>query len=157
MDNKATLALNGNFFRFNKELLNIGATYSSVLVFDINNNVAFSKSSNTDWTDEFTSTGLYKDCHLLHEAEWQMALHDASFTLVWDLYNPVTEQAKNLHEIRKHKDIAHGVGFCFKNIDGSIILLNIAGKYSDINFGLTVLKHRQQVYKSARKLMCLSA
>lgn len=97
--------------------------------------------------------GLYKHCHLLNEASAQMQSNHSSFTLVWDLYQPITEKAKELCEIRQYKDITHGVGFCSTNPDGSRLLLNIAGKYSDINFGLTILKNRVAVFKSLRNFI----
>lgn len=125
----------------------MGSTYVSLLIFNKNNDVLYSKSSNPDWVNEFTSTGLYRKCHLLNAANEQMALHKNSFTLAWDLYSPQTEEASELEEIRKYKDITHGVGFCINN-SGSRLMLNIAGKYSDINFGLNVLRSRKEVYRA---------
>ncbi|HGK6639192.1 TPA: hypothetical protein ACJ5DT_002869 [Legionella pneumophila] len=146
MDSKKALNNENQFWQINNDLINIGATYVSLLIFDGNNEVVYSKSSNLDWADEFTSTGLYKSCHLLNEANSQMSLHDNSFTIVWDLYSPQTESAKALDDIRKSKNITHGVGFCLKNGNGSRLMLNVAGKYTDINFGFNVLKKRKEVY-----------
>lgn len=150
MDSKKTLGfgINKQFSLLNTELVNLGATYSSILM--------FSKSSNPEWVSEFTSSGLYKHCHLLNEASAQMQSNPSSFTLVWDLYQPITEDAKMLDEIRQQKDISHGVGFCSTNPDGSRLLLNVAGKYADINFGLAVLKNRSSVFKSLRQLITMS-
>lgn len=152
MDNKKAVIFDKNFFVYNEQLANIGATYVSLLMFDRENKLQLTKSSNLDWSDEFTSTELYKDCHLLNEANNQMKSIDYSFTLAWDLYQPITEKQKSLDDIRKYRDINHGVGFCFKNPDGSRLLLSIAGKYSDINFGLNVLKNRAKIYKDLKKL-----
>lgn len=154
MDNSKTIIFNKHFSEHNDKLTNIGATYISLLMFDKLNNVLLSKSSNMDWSDEFTSTQLYKDCHLLNEANAQMQFNKSSFTIAWDLYNPLTEKQKAIDDIRKYRDINHGVGFCFTNTDGSRLLLNIAGKYSDINFGLMVLKNRQEIYKNLKKMTC---
>jgi len=153
MDSKTALEIDRKFLLLNGELINFGATYSSVLVFSKNNGVLFSKSSNPDWSEEFTKTGLYKHCHLLNEASAQMQANLLSFTLVWDLYQPITEQAKELCEIRRSKDITHGVGFCSTNPDGSRLFLNIAGKYSDINFGFSVLRNRVAVFRSLREFI----
>lgn len=155
MDCKKTIVIGRKFSLLSGELLNFGATYSSVLMFSENNSVLFSKSSNPEWVGEFTSTGLYKNCHLLCEANSQMQSNHSSFTLLWDLYQPTTEEAKGLDDIRKYKDITHGVGFCSTNPDGSRLLLNVAGKYSDINFGLTVLKNRAAVFKSLRQFITM--
>ncbi|MDI9818630.1 MULTISPECIES: hypothetical protein [unclassified Legionella] len=133
--------------------MDFGATYSSVLIFSENNKVLFSKSSNPEWSEEFTSTGLYKHCHLLSEANAQMQSNQSSFTLVWDLYKPTTDKANELNEIRQYKDITHGVGFCTTNPDGSRIILSVAGKYSDFNFGLSILRNRAAVFKSLRQFI----
>lgn len=153
MDSKKTIAIERKFSLLKNDLMNFGATYSSVLMFSENNNVLFSKSSNPEWGEEFTSTGLYKHCHLLNEAKGQMQSNHSSFTLVWDLYQPITEEGEELNEIRQYKDITHGVGFCSTNPDGSRLLLNVAGKYSDINFGLTILKNRVAVFRSLRNFI----
>ena len=155
MDSKTALKIDRKFSLLSGDLMNFGATYSSVLMFSENNSVLFSKSSNPEWGDEFTTTGLYKHCHLLHEANAQMQSNHSSFTLVWDLYQPNTEQAKELCEIRKYKDITHGVGFCSTTPNGSRLLLNIAGKYSDINFGLSILKNRAAVFRSLRNFITM--
>ena len=153
MDSKKALRIDKKFSLLSDELMNFGATYSSVLLFSEDNNVLFSKSSDPEWADEFTSTGLYKHCHLLNEANSQMKSNNSSFTLAWDLYNPTTEKANELNEIRSSKDISHGVGFCTTNSDGSRLFLNIAGKYSDINFGLAILKNRVSVFQSLRNFI----
>lgn len=155
MDSKKTLTIARKFTLLSDDLSNFGATYSSVIMFSEDNSVLFSKSSNPEWNEEFTTTGLYKHCHLLNEARVQMHSNHSSFTLVWDLYQPNSEKAKELCEIRKYKDIAHGVGFCYTNPNGSRILLNIAGKYSDINFGLSILKNRVTVFKSLRNFITM--
>lgn len=146
MDSKKTLSKENQFWQINNNLINIGATYVSLLIFDGKNEIVYSKSSDLDWADEFTSTGLYKNCHLLSEANSQMSLHDKSFTIAWDLYSPQTDLAKSLDDIRKSKNITHGVGFCVKNSNGSKLMLNVAGKYTDINFGLNILKKRKEIY-----------
>lgn len=153
MDSKKTLGADGQFSSFSNDLINLGATYSSVLLLSENNEVLFSKSSDPDWLAEFTSTGLYKYCHLLGEARSQMQFNPSSFTLLWDLYQPKSEESMELNEIRQYKDISHGVGFCCKNPDGSRLLFNVAGKYSDINFGLAVLKNRVAIFRSLYKLI----
>lgn len=155
MDSKKTIAIDRKFSLLSNDLMNFGATYSSVLLFSENNSVIFSKSSDPEWADEFTSTGLYKHCHLLNEATAQMQSNQSSFTLVWDLYQPITEKAKELNEIRQYKDITHGVGFCSTNPDGSRLFLNVAGKYSDINFGLSILKNRIAVFRSLRNFITI--
>lgn len=155
MDNKKTVIIERNFSLLNSELVNIGATYSSLLVFNNNNEIVLSKSSDKNWSEEFTSTGMYKNCHLLKEANEQIKTKNGSFIVIWDLYNPYTNQEKELDEIRKYRDIVHGVGFCFKDANGNRIMLNIAGKYSDINFGLNVLKNRPNIYKALRQTMIL--
>jgi len=155
MDSKKTLVIDKKFSLLNTDLINYGATYLSVLMFSKDNHVLLSKSNNPEWVEEFTSTGLYKHCHLLNEASTQMKSNPSSFTLAWDLYQPVTEKAKELNEIRQYKDITHGVGFCTTNTDGSRLLLNIAGKYSDINFGLSILKNRVAVFHSLRNFIAV--
>ncbi|MFT4058917.1 MAG: hypothetical protein QM652_05150 [Legionella sp.] len=153
MDSKKTIKIGNNFHLLNKELLNIGATYSSLLIMNDNSKIIFSKSSDIDWSEEFTTSGLYKHCYLLKEANKQMAYNNMPFTLLWDLYNPLTDKEHELADIRNHKNIVHGVGFCFRDNEGQKILLNIAGKYSDVNFGAIVLKRRTTVYKSLRQVM----
>lgn len=155
MDSKTTLAMDKKFSLFNDDLMNFGATYSSVLLFSEKNKVLFSKSSNPEWGEEFTSSGLYQHCHLLNEAKSQMQLNQSSFTLVWDLYKPISDQARELDEIRKYKNITHGVGFCITNRDGSRIILSVAGKYADCNFGLSILKNRIAVFKSLRQFVSI--
>ncbi len=147
MDSKKTLIKKDNFNTLTENLLGIGSTYSSILILNNKNIVTSSYSSNPDWSNEFTSTGLYKDCHLLQEAHNQMKIAGSSnFTLLWDLYSPLSEGAKELDEIRKSKNISHGVGFCLNGCLGEKILLNVAGKFSDINFGMTVLRYRKKIY-----------
>ena len=146
MDSKKAIKKEDKFWKMNGDLINIGATYVSLLVFDENNKIIYSKASDLDWAEEFTSKELYKDCHLLSEANSQMTLRDNSFTMAWDLYSPQTESAKALDDIRKSKNITHGVGFCVKNNNGLKLMLNVAGKYTDINFGYNVLKKRKEVY-----------
>lgn len=157
MGSKKALKKEENFWHINHNLSNLGATYVSLLMFNSANEIIFSKSSNPEWADEFTSTGLYKECHLLSAANELMNFNENSFTLAWDLCLPMTNAAKELDEIRKYKDISHGVGFCIKNKDDSKLILNIAGKYADINFGLNILKTRQEVYKNLYTLILNSA
>jgi hypothetical protein len=153
MDSKEAVKIENNFHVVNKELLNIGATYSSLLIMNEGSKIIFSRSSNIDWSEEFMSSGLYEHCYLLKEANKQMKFNDAPFTMAWDLYKPLTDQERELADIRNQKDIVHGVGFCFQGNQRQKILLNIAGKYSDINFGAMVLRHRAAVYKSLRQAM----
>lgn len=153
MDSKKTVGIDKQFSLLSDELMNVGATYSSMLIFSEDNKVLFSKSSNPEWAEEFTSTGLYKHCHLLNEAKSQMQSNQSSFTLVWDLYQPDTDKAMELNEIRQYKDITHGVGFCTTNSDGSRLILSVAGKYSDCNFGLNILKNRATVFRSLREFI----
>ena len=151
MDNSKALIDDRYFLFFDQELKNIGATYISFLAFNNDNDVVYSKSNNPDWVYEFTSSGLYKNCHLLREASKKMLNdNESSFCLSWDFYEPQTEEEKNLDEIRKIKNITHGVGFCIKSNKYNL-LLNIAGKHSDINFGLNVLKNRASIYKVLQK------
>lgn len=137
-----------SFNSLSENLLGLGATYSSILIFNDTNIVTSSYSSDLDWSNEFTSTGLYKDCHLLQEAHDQMKRNSSSnFTLLWDLYSPLSEKANELDDIRKSKNITHGVGFCLNGRFGEKVLLNIAGKFSDINFGVNVLRNRSKIYR----------
>lgn len=146
MDSKAAVKREKNFWNVNSKLAEYGATYVSLLIFNQNNQLTYSLSSNPDWSDEFSSTGLYKKCHLLNTANELMSTNNTSFTLAWDLYLPETEAAKELDDIRKSIDISHGVGFCVHGVHQSKIMLNIAGKYMDVNFGLNILKNRKTVY-----------
>ncbi|MBA4697732.1 MAG: hypothetical protein H2069_10190 [Legionella sp.] len=153
MDSKKALIEKKNFWHANNKLADLGATYLSLLVFDKNNVVINSQSSDPEWAEEFTSTGLYKECHLLSAANEIMSLKKHSFTLAWDFHLPETQEAKALDEIRKTKDITHGIGFCITNKDQSKVMLNIAAKYSDINFGINILKNREKVYKDILKVI----
>jgi len=136
------------FNSLSENLLGLGATYSSMLIFNDANVVTSTYSSDLNWSNEFTSTGLYKDCHLLQEAHNQMKRNNTSnFTLLWDLYSPLSEKSNVLDEIRKSKNITHGVGFCLNGRSGEKILLNVAGKFSDINFGVNVLRNRNKIYR----------
>lgn len=67
MDHTKTID-DGFFLNLDRDLKNAGSTYTSLLVFDKQNNVISSKSNNPDWVHEFTSSGLYKDCYLLKAA-----------------------------------------------------------------------------------------
>ena len=153
MDNQTAIKIEKSFTLFSDQLLGLGATYSSILIFNDNNLVIKSFSSDQEWADEFTSKELYKDCHLLQEAHKQMKLNQAAFTIAWDLYSPVTEKAKNLDDVRKQKNITHGVGFCIQYAGHPKILLNIAGKYADVNFGLNVLRNRGKIYQELREIL----
>lgn len=149
MDNTKTID-NRFFLNLDRELRNAGSTYTSLLIFDKQNNVVSSNSNNPEWVHEFTSSGLYKDCHLLKAAHEKILSENASsFCIAWDFYSPQADREKALEEIRKEKDICHGVGFCLK-YEELTLMLNVAGKYSDINFGYNILKHRSDVYKSLR-------
>lgn len=137
-----------------KELQGLGTTYLSIIVIGSDSNVLLSKASNPDWASEFIGAGLYRDCHLLQEGSRLMHLNkNAGFTLAWDMVSPVEEKQKILEEIRMQKDIMHGVGFCSKDFMGNKIFLNIAGKYSDVNFGLNVLKNRRTVYRKMHSFL----
>jgi len=149
MDHKKTID-NKFFLNLDRELKNAGSTYISLLVFDKNSNVINSKSNNSEWVHEFTSSGLYKNCHLLKTAhEKILTEQSSSFCLAWDFCTAITEKEKALEEIRKAKDICHGVGFILK-VEELTLMLNVAGKYSDINFGYNILKHRSDIYRSLR-------
>ena len=153
MDSSKKLKQNNQFILLNEHLLGLSATYISTLIFNKQNKVLYSCSTDPEWSDEFTSKKLYQDCHLLQEACRQMNFNNSSFTLAWDFYSPVTEEAKVLEDIRKYKNISHGVGFCITGSDQTKIMLNIAGKYADINFGLNVLRNREKIYKETRRIM----
>lgn len=120
MDSQKALRVTNQFHFLNKELLNIGATYSSLLIINDELNVVFSKSSNPDWSEEFTSSGLYRHCYLLKEASNQIGHTKLPFTLLWDLYGPSTDKESELLDIRNQKDISHGIGFCFQDSQGCV-------------------------------------
>lgn len=148
MVNKTSINQDNAFDILYENLKGLGTTYLSTIVLDKDENVILSKSSNHDWVSEFIGTGLYKDCHLLKEGSRLMQLNNNSgFTLAWDMVKAIEDKQKALEDIRMHKNIMHGVGFCSKDFLGNKIFLNIAGKYSDINFGLNVLKNRKEVYR----------
>jgi len=153
MGNQTTVREEKYFLELNNRLKDLGTTYFSILLFNSNNEMIYSRSSNPEWVDEFSSSGKYKKCHLLAAANDLSSLRDGSFTLAWDLYLPETDDAKMLDEIRKSKDITHGVGFCIKNSNKSTMMLNIAGKYADVNFGLNVMKRRALVYKNIHEFI----
>ena len=153
MDSTSTIALPAKFIILSENLLGLGATYSSLLIFNEKNNLVYSCSTDPEWANEFSSKELYKDCHLLNEAYIQMSSNNNPFTLAWDFCSPFTEEAKALDDIRKVKNITHGVGFCLQGINNTKVLLNIAGKYCDINFGFNVLRNREQVFRDLRGIM----
>jgi len=147
MDNQTTIKKETHFWELNNNLMGLGATYFSLLIFNAKNELTFSKSSDSEWSYEFSTTGLYKKCHLISAAHELLNLSENSFMLAWDLYLPNTDEAKELDDIRKLRDITHGVGFCIKNPDQSRVMINLAGKYSDVNFGLNMIRKRSDVYK----------
>lgn len=154
MVDKTSIVQSNAFAELNEDLLGLGTTYLSLIVLDENSNAIISQSSDLDWSSEFIENGLYKDCHLLAKASSLMTLHKSgSFTLAWDSVLPVGEKQKSLEDIRKQKNIMHGVGFCNKDTLGNKIFLNIAGKYSDVNFGLNVLRERKEIYKKLHKFL----
>lgn len=146
MDNKKNIKYEKHFWSLHSELRNVGATYVSFLIFDEDNQVIYSQSNNNDWTQEFTSTKIYQKCHLLNSAQKQLINCTKPFTLLWDMCDPITDEAKTLESIRAQKNISHGVGFCISNNQNKLFL-NIAGKYVDLNFGFNVLKTRKKIYK----------
>lgn len=154
MVNKTSIVLRKSFKELNDDLLGLGTTYLSLIVMDQNSNAIISESSNPDWSLEFIESDSYKDCHLLKKAGDLMSIcKNGSFNLVWDSVAPENDKQKSLDEIRKQKNIVHGIGFCSVDNLGNKIFLNIAGKYSDINFGLNVLKERADVYKKLRHFL----
>lgn len=154
MVDKTSIIQNNAFANLNKNLLGLGTTYLSLIVLDKNSNAIISQSSDLDWSFEFIETGLYKDCHLLKKASDLMSLSkNSSFTLAWDSVFPICEKQRSLEDIRKQKNIMHGIGFCNKDVLGNKIFLNIAGKYSDVNFGLNVLRKRKEVYKNLYRFL----
>lgn len=134
----------------------LGATYCSILSFDQDNNLIYKKSSNPEWAEEFASHDFYKNCHLLIASQEMLKVNKGDFVVAWDMYKPFTAQAHQLDEIRKNSNMCHGVGFCFQSESGHT-LVNIAGAYHDINFGLNVLKNKKEAYKELYKNLVLFA
>ncbi len=91
MDYQKTIKKEKCFSELNRKLKNLGTTYFSILLFNHDNELVYSKSSNPEWVAEFSSSGIYKKCHLLSAAKELSLLRSGSFTLAWDLYTPETD------------------------------------------------------------------
>ena len=155
---KALITQERAFKSLSEEIMGFGTTYLSLMVINADNKHMIAKSTNPDWASEFLESGLSKECHLLKRANENFAKDIHSFSLIWDAV-PLSqdEKANKLHELRLSKNYAHGIGFCQEDILGNRLIVSIAGKYSDINFGLNLMKNRSAVFREIYKFIARSS
>lgn len=130
------------------ELLDHGVTYCSVTILDTDGKAFFSKSSSDEWQKKYMESDLYKRCHLMREASYQIQNQTNSFIFVWDKYFPTNEESKYLSQLRKERNIDHGVAFCSKLENGTKSIVTVTGKHHDINFSNLVLKNKKPIYSA---------
>lgn len=136
---------------FIDELMDYGATYSSITLLDHNGNSYFSKSSSDEWFNLYINSELYQKCHLMKEAFDQMNNQKNGFAFIWDNYFPNNEESVYLDRFRKEKNICHGVAFCSPLNNGSRSIVTVTGKSADVNFSRQVLKNKNVIYKAIMK------
>lgn len=133
------------------ELLDYGATYSSITLLDRAGNSYYSQSSNEQWLKFYIESNLYLKCHLMQEALAQTQNQQGGFIFLWDNYFPYNEESIYLNKMREEKNIDHGVAFCSPiNGEGKLII-TVAGKHHDINFSNHVIKNKHLVYKAVMR------
>lgn len=137
------------------ELMNCGATYSSVTLLDYNGNSYFSKSSSDEWFKLYISTSLYTKCHLMKEALSQMNYHKNGFVFIWDNFSPNNEESIYLERLRNEKNICHGVALCSPLSNGGRSIITVTGKSADVNFSRQVLKNKNAIYKAVMKSLII--
>lgn len=133
------------------ELLEYGATYSSITILDQNGKSFFSKSSSDEWLKIYMDSQLYTKCHLMQEAYKQTTKQIGSFIFIWDNYFPSNEESSYLNKMREEKNLSHGVAFCSPLNNGGKLILTVTGKYHDINFSKNVLRSKNLVYRAVMK------
>ncbi|MFA5959803.1 MAG: hypothetical protein WC785_04740 [Tatlockia sp.] len=130
------------------ELLDSGATYSSITLLDQKGNACFSKCSSEEWLHTYINSGLYLKCHLMQEANNQIKNHKKGFIFIWDKYFPNNDESIYLNNLRKEKNISHGVAFCSPLENGGKAIITITGKHYDINFSKHVIRNKQTIYRA---------
>lgn len=143
MDNKKTL--DEFSFKFCKNLLESGATYSSIILSKANT-VLYSYSTNLIWDGLYHESGYSKSCHLINATKILSKTQDG-FTLFWDAVPPDNDISNYLNAKRNEKNISHGVSFCIKNKNDVLEILTIAGRACDLNFSEQVIRNRNKIYK----------
>lgn len=133
------------------ELLEYGATYSSITILDQNGKSAFSKASSDEWLKIYMDSRLYTKCHLMQEASKQTTNQKSGFIFIWDNYFPNNEESSYLNKMREEKNISHGVAFCSPLNNEGKLILTVTGKYHDINFSNNVLRNKNLVYRAIMK------
>lgn len=133
------------------ELLDYGATYSSITILDNQGNSCFSKSSSDEWLKIYMDSHLYTKCHLMQEAYNQSIKQKNNFIFVWDRYFPNNDESLYLNKMREEKNLSHGVAFCSSLDNGGKLIITITGKYHDINFSENVIRNKKIVYKTIMK------
>lgn len=130
------------------DLLDSGATYSSITVLDGKGDVSFSKCSSDNWLKIYIGSNLYHKCHLMQEANKQISNQENGFIFIWDNYFPDNDESSYLERLRAEKNISHGVAFCSPLQNGGKSIITVAGKNSDINFSKNVIRNKQVIYKA---------
>ena len=133
------------------ELKNCGVTYSSISLFDENDDAYFSKCSNEKWLNLYFGSNFYEKCHLMLEAQNQIEHQKNGFVFLWDNYFPNNEESIYLNMLRKENNIAHGVAFCMALENGGKSILTVAGKEFDVNFSKNILRNKQPIYRAIWK------
>lgn len=133
------------------QLLDYGITYCSITLLNPTGEAIFSKSSSEKWHTKYIESDLYKKCHLMNEASYQIKNQKNGFIFVWDKYFPVNEESEYLNKLRIENNFDHGVAFCSSINNECKSILTVTGKHHDINFSKLVLKNKNPLYKAVMK------
>ncbi len=124
-----------------------GASSAGIMVYK-SGNLEYFKSTSYEWHDFYNSSKETNECHLVENSMKllkNLKKIGQSFSLIWDLQTPNSDEALYLNEKREEYEHCHGISICQTLPNDALIGLTITGRRCDINFAQDVIKNKFHV------------
>src|SRR5579863_5752555 len=136
---------------FSKVTIFHGANSVAIMIYK-SSKLKYYKSTNYKWQDFYSNSSASQNCHIAGAAFDLLGKSKKSFTLVWDVMQPINDDSIYLNEQREHLNHCHGLSIC-ETLPNDIIFSVIltADKKND-NFSELVLRNKSKVINYMQKL-----
>ena len=105
------------------------------------------ESTNKKWQRFYSNANETKMCHIVKSSS-ERAQNVESFTVIWNMLIPDSEESKFLNERRIELDHCNGVTICSHVRNNLLLCATFTGAQHDDNFVATLLKNKSLLLRS---------
>ena len=138
-------------YNFTSRLVELGATYSSIIITrDSSKARLMYHSTNEVWDEIYHHSEFSSSCHLINAVKTMLS-NRYNTTLIWDMQQPTNEVSQHLNELRKSHNLYHGISLCQKDGNGITRIVTLTGRRGDIYFPQIVIENKMNIFEELQK------